>query len=740
MTASGGDALIPSSQRPIPLVARRDISARPVNYQGEQYWVIKDPLNLEYYRLQPEQYLILRLLDGTRSSEQIRAEFMRRFPTKRPTLSHIHNLIFDLYQKGLAWSARPGQGEALQRRAGERRWRKLLGAMRSLLFIKLPGFDPHGLIKRLYPATRWLFAPLTVFFAVLLIAGAWGLLAVRFDDFQRRLPEFQQLFTWQTLVVAWLTLGAAKILHELGHALACRHFGGECHEIGLAFLVFSPCLYCDVSDSWVLPSKWKRMAIASAGMYVELILSAVALLLWWNTNEGLFNHICLNVFLVTSITTLVFNLNPLLRLDGYYILSDWLEIPNLRGKSDNLFERWFARSCLGARVPDDPFLPQRGRPWFVLFSIASAIYRWFLVFVISFILYGTLKPYRLHNLGLILGIVAAAVALVGLIRGVVRLIGKHRNEIRKSYRPAASLIVAAGVVAAMLFMPFPMHVEAPLVIEPSGVRHIYNSTPGRIAAVLVQPGQYVRRGDVLAELENTERQDRLRALQSALDVQQIEVAIHQARGDATQEAIAQENLRAITEEVADYERQLRRLVITAPCDGRVISAPPIGEPTLSSARKSLPRWHGTPLDPANVGCYLEAGTHLLSIAPNDRYQAVLVVDQFDRPEFDQGSAVKMKIDHLPGRTFQGRIERIATGTLELDDSHAAGGKSKDLMAAAASPFTQSTPAAYQATVPLACNERDFLPGVRGHARILIARRSAADWLWRYFRKTFNFFL
>ena len=161
-----------------------------------------------------------------------------------------------------------------------------------------------------------------------------------------------------------------KILHEFGHGLSCKHFGGECHEIGVMFLVLTPCLYCNVSDSWMLPNRWHRAAIGAAGMYVELVLASICTFIWWFTEPGPLNYICLNVMFISSVSTVMFNANPLLRYDGYYILSDILEIPNLRQKASTILNRKLGKWCLGLEEPEDPFLPKRKQWLFATYTVA----------------------------------------------------------------------------------------------------------------------------------------------------------------------------------------------------------------------------------------------------------------------------------------------------------------------------------------------------------------------------------
>ena len=149
------------------------------------------------------------------------------------------------------------------------------------------------------------------------------------ETFLGELPTITSLLAGNGIVSLWIVVGSLKILHELSHGLACERFGAECQSIGLAFLFFSPCMYCDVTDAWMLPRKSHRIAVSLAGVYVELFISSLGLWLWWFSTPGLFHQICLQVFLAGSVSTLLLNANPLLRFDGYFVIADLLEIPNL---------------------------------------------------------------------------------------------------------------------------------------------------------------------------------------------------------------------------------------------------------------------------------------------------------------------------------------------------------------------------------------------------------------------------
>ncbi|GIT28951.1 MAG: hypothetical protein Ct9H300mP1_09970 [Planctomycetaceae bacterium] len=499
---SSAASLTTANRRPIPLQVRDDLIFERIEYLGISYWVVKDPVGLKYFRLQPEQYHTLQLLNGDRHLEELRDALHDELPTVRLQLSDIQHLITDLHQKGLVFSNRIGQGASLAKLNFEEKKKKLFNTMRSLLYVRLPGWDPEAVLARLYPLVRWIYHPTTVTLTLLFVISSWVLLAVQFDTFTAQMPEFQQFFSWPNLLYLWITLGTCKVIHEFGHGLSCKHFGGECHAMGVMLLVFSPCLYCDVSDSWMLKSKWQRIAIGAAGMYIEVVISAIAIYIWWNTQSGLIHHLCLNIFFVTTITTVIWNANPLMRFDGYYMMSDFLEIPNLRPKADRLLRDWFGWYCLGIEAKPDPFMPESGRAGFVMFAIAAGLYRWFILAAIMVFLYTVLKPYGLQSIGIALAVVSIVTILFNLVLNIYKQVTAPRIEPLSRPKIAISLGLLVTVIACTMAVPLPLHIEAMFLVEPHDVRHVYTPVPGRLENRPVQPGDQVTFGDTLATLAN----------------------------------------------------------------------------------------------------------------------------------------------------------------------------------------------------------------------------------------------
>ncbi|MFO0918111.1 MAG: hypothetical protein U0872_07340, partial [Planctomycetaceae bacterium] len=229
-------------------------------------------------------------------------------------------------------------------------------------------------------------------------------------------------------------------------------------------LVFSPSLYCDVTDSWKLPSKWQRIVIAGAGMSVEVLLSAVAIFIWQSTSSGFLHYLSLNLFFVTAVTTVMFNANPLMRLDGYYMLSDWLEIPNLRPQADQFLRQTAAKLCLGIEPPHDAFAPQSGRGWFALFAVAAHLYGWFVLGGILLFLYAVLKPYGLQSLGQTVAGFSIGSLVGKAVMQSYRLWKAPRAQPINRIRLGATLALTGLLVAGLLQLRVPWYRTAACLI------------------------------------------------------------------------------------------------------------------------------------------------------------------------------------------------------------------------------------------------------------------------------------
>jgi putative peptide zinc metalloprotease protein len=764
--ATLADSLVSSADRTLPIRKRPDLSAERQHYQGRSYWVVKDPVGLSYFRFQEEEYFILSLLDGRTSLRQIKQRFEAEFPPQKIALEELDQFLGMLHQSNLVIADVPGQGHELHRRRGERRRKELLGAVSNVLCIRFRGVDPERLLAWLYPKVRWFFAPAMVVICLLTALAALTLVTVQFDVFRAKLPAFHDFFSLRNALGLALALAVTKVLHELGHGLACKHFGGECHEMGVMILVLTPCLYCNVSDSWMLPSKWHRAAIGAAGMYVELLLASIGTFVWWFTQPGPLHYLCMDVMFVCSVSTILFNGNPLLRYDGYYILADLIEIPNLRQKASQILSRKLGEWLLGIEPGEDPFLPQRNQVLFAVYCVAAVLYRWFILLSILYFLSKVFEPYGLQ----IIGRLIAATAVFGLIVVPLYRLGKFfyvpgRLEQVKRHRMYLSLAGVVILLLALLLLPLPHRVICTLEIQPRDAAPVYVTVPGQLDALQVKPGQQVEAGQSLAGLRNLEIDLELADLagQAARYQRQLENLAFQRHRDPQAGAeipAIREALQTVEDQFTRRQEDRRRLELIAPAAGTVFPPPSTRKP--QEPEDELPAWSGTPLDRENLGCYLEEGQFFCQVGDPARMEAVLVIDQADIEFIREGQPVEIYLDALPHRTFthnliDGRqqkltIEEVAKSDLKISpvqlSATAMGGYGiRTYPPSRGGEFpTRTDPSGrqrprnttYQARVSLNDPDGRLLQGLRGRAKVKVGNQPLGPRLYRWFAQTISF--
>jgi putative peptide zinc metalloprotease protein len=738
------DSLLSSSARSLPIRKRPDLVARRQHYLGRSYWVVKDPVGLNYFRFQEEEFAILQMLDGEISLDEIKERFEAEFPPQKITLEELQQFLGMLHRSALVVADVGGQGHQLRKRRDERKRKEWLAAATNILCIRFKGFDPERFLRRIYPYFTWLFSPVTLFLCCLLALSAGTLVIVEFDVFRAKLPEFHQFFSIHNAFLLALVLGITKIIHEFGHGLTCTHFGGECHEMGIMVLVLTPCLYCNVSDSWLLSNKWHRAAIGAAGIYVEVVLASICTFLWWFSEPGMFHNLCLNVMFISSISTIIFNANPLLRYDGYYVLADLVEIPNLRQKATTILSRKLSEWCLGMEPPEDPFLPQRNQLFFALYSVAAAAYRWVVTFSICWFLYKLFESYDLKIVGQ--GVVL--MSLYGLLIMPLYQAGKFfyvpgRIEQVKKPRFYTSLSVLSTLLLAIFFLPLPSSIICTLEIQARDAKPVYVDMAGTLVKQCVKSGQHVAAGQELAQLRNIdvdvkvgELEVKIKEFSTKLD-NLMQQSISNPR-IADQIPSIQEAMAATEGQLAEKKRDLERLRLVAPVAGTVL--PPSLTPQRERDDEKLPVWSGTPLDPENLGATLEQGVLYCQIGDAKRLEAVLIVDQADRNLVRQGQSVDVKLEGIPFKTLHGEIIEIAGDPLKVTPQRlktSSGGElptKTDPATGIEKPMSTS----YQARVPIDDPEGLILLGIRGQARVYTAWIPLGTRLWRLVAHTFNF--
>ena len=740
------DSLVSSASRKLPLRMRPDLSMRFHKYQGKPYWVVKEPIGLKYYRFQEEEFSILQMLDGTVSFQDIKDRFEKEFAPQKITLGDLQHFIGMLHRSGLLITGADGQGRQLKKRRDETKRKEFLGKLSNVLAIRFKGIDPERLLNALAPFTNWYFTKWAVMVVAFIGLCALLLIGTNFTMFRARLPAFHEFFGPQNWLWLGMTLGLTKVLHEFGHGLSCKRFGGECHEMGVMFLVLTPCLYCNVSDSWLLPSKWHRAAIGAAGMYVELTLASIATFLWWFSDEAsTINQISLSVMFICSVSTVLFNGNPLLRFDGYYIMSDVMEIPNLRQKSSKILQRFMAEHCLGLEQQEDPFLPQGNQIFFGMYTIAAVIYRWIVVFSILMFLNSVLEPYGLQVVGRLI----AGMGLFGLIIQPMWKLGKFlhvpgRMHQVKRKNILITLAILATIVSAFCLVPLPYSVKCSAQVQPRDAKTVYAGEDGILKEILVKPGRQVDVGTPIATLRNIQLELELAEAESTLKGSKAQLAAMLSSSDrrsAESIELTRIEIKYLeTKRIPQLEERFEKLTVKAPAKGVIIL------PRYQKARPTmagqLPMWSGSLLDEQNRGATLTPTDIICYIADEANFEAELAVDQSDIDYVYRGQNVRILLEPYTDQELLGTIQSeddITRSPMEVTPEHLsfqAGGT----IATQTGPNGMQRPlsATFQVFVDVQNPDKRLVRGMRGRAKIAADPQSLGQRLFRYAMKTFRF--
>jgi putative peptide zinc metalloprotease protein len=701
---------------------RPDLVVQPQFYEGMTHYVVKDPLALKYFRFKIEEYYLLELFDGKQTLQEVKKAFERKYRPQTISIEDLTRFVAQLHEAGIVHIDSGEQAKVLIRRRKKNRWRKVWAFLANILFIKIPIIDPERLLTRMYPYFRWIFTRTFVTLSTCSMAFALCLVASQWKTFYDKLPDFQSFFNWWTIMSFWVCLAGVKIIHEFGHGLTAKHFGGEVHEMGILFLVLTPALYCDVTDSWLLPNKWKRIWISAAGIYVECFLASIATFVWWYSTPGLLNSLAMATMFICSVNTIMFNANPLLRYDGYYVMADWLEIPNLRIKSTQFFAYLIQEKVLGLEIPVQSYMPRSRRILFVTYSVASYIYRWFVTFAILWFLSQVLKPYKLESVSYLL----ATGALVPLLGMPVYQIGKFlrtpgRMRKVKKARAAAYAAAAIAIVCGILLIPTPLRIDGTLVLKLAKPEEVYTEVEGQLVELNVKDGDWIKKDTVIAKLANPSKEREFEERQ-----QDHDIAWHKAlwyRTSAEREHRAQsrqqEEFAAKMEvSMAKVSDQLGKLTLIANRDGRVVGSP----------------------HQETVGQWIKPGKPFCEVGDPYKLEAHLIVDQSDILLLKPGAIAWIKINGRAETTFKSRVSEIAkrkSDEVPTELSNLANGEvasKPDPKTGSAKPMT----AVYELIIPIDNPDLKLEPGLRGAAKINGGRYTIAWWLVRWWNKIFNF--
>jgi putative peptide zinc metalloprotease protein len=546
-------------------VANQKICLRPVvkvrrqNFRGERWIVLENPFSNQYFRLRPAAYEFIARLRPDRTVEEVWRQCLSRFPDTAPSQEAVIQLLSQLYFANLLQYDLAADSTQLFERYKNRKQREIGFRFLNIMFMRFPLLDPDRFLVRTLPVIGKLISPFGALLWLLMVGFGLGIVVNNFGYLR---TQGQGLLATNNLALLYLGMIVVKAFHEFGHAYFCRRFGGEVHVMGIILMIFTPMPYVDATSAWSFRERWKRVLVGAAGMIVEIFIAAIAAFFWARTGPGIIHSLAYNIMFVASVSTVIFNVNPLMRFDGYYILSDLLQIPNLNQRATAHLRHLAETNLFGVKNSESPAGTRREAGWLTFFGITSGLYR---LVVFTGILLAVADRF------LIIGIVMAAICLISwAVVPVVRFIKYLGASPRLDRVRTRAVGVTAGLALALVILlavvPFPYSFRAPGVVMASQRMMLANQTAGRVIALLAKPGSPVRQGEPLLQLKNPGLEQELAAAQARLD--EINARLLQAMKQDSADLEPLTRLRdSVNEQLVKLNLDAKNLTVCSPYNG-----------------------------------------------------------------------------------------------------------------------------------------------------------------------------
>ena len=527
-------------------------------FRGQTWYVLQDHQLGNFYRLSPAAHHMVCMMDGRRTVGDIWEKLGSRLDDARqqPTQDETIRLLAQLHHADLLHGGAPPDMAELTERAQRRQRWALLTRLRNPLGLRIPLLDPERFLSLTLPLLRPVFSAWG--FAVWLgvVAAGTGLAVLHWDRLAADVSS--TAWTAHNLFVLVATYTVIKTLHELGHGYAVKAWGGEVHEMGVMLLVLFPVPYVDASAASAFGHKWRRALVSSAGIMVEALLAGLAMMFWVLAEPGLARAIALNVVLTGSVSTLLFNGNPLLRFDGYYVLSDLIEIPNLAARANRYVFFVVRRYAFGVTEDETPVTARGEAGWFVCYALASFVYRTVILIGIALFI-----AQQLFVIGVALALSVVWSAFVWPLCKGLRYLAASPG-LRQQRSRALGVTLAAAALAGVLVggLPLPYGTFSQGIVQLPEQASVFAGTGGFVAAVSTPPGSQVVAGTPLIEMHDPELVGRLAVQTKELEALRLRrFAVEMT--DQVQARLLTEQIRHAEADIALTESRQQALTVRA---------------------------------------------------------------------------------------------------------------------------------------------------------------------------------
>lgn len=539
---------------------RPDCPVRRQSFRGQPWYVISDPFANRHFRVRPEAWELLARLDRSKTVETLWQEMVERDPATAPGQREVIQMLTQLHGANLLLAeVAPETWSMVARRDRERRQAARQQWM-NFLFLRIPLFDPDAILERLKPLGKLLLSPLGLVLWVLM--ALWGGKSI-IDNWAEFRVQTQGVLAPTNLVWLYLVWTLVKVIHEFGHGMMAKRWGGQVRSCGIMLLVFTPVPFVDVSAAWAFRERWKRMLVGGGGMIFELFVASIAAVVWARVGgEGIVGAVAYNVVFLASVSTILFNANPLLRFDGYYLLADGVGVPNLQRQAASQWRRWFERLGLGLDGPAPIARTKRGAAALGAFGAAGAFYRVFVLLVIAAFIGG-----QLFEVGFVFALVGLSIWLGGpLLKFFRYLISGAPTQSQRRRALAWAVGLPMVVLGGLAWVPMPHAVRAPGVVTSAEVVDVYAGAEGLIESLPVRSGAWVEQGDVVVQLVNPELRDLRAELVAALQEVNARRALAWSNAPAVLQPLDKRR-ESIQAQLGEVDAQLGALAVRAVQEG-----------------------------------------------------------------------------------------------------------------------------------------------------------------------------
>jgi putative peptide zinc metalloprotease protein len=530
-------------------------------YRGELWYLIQNHITGRFHRFAPETYVLIGLMDGRRTLDQIWESACERLQDDMPTQQEVIQLLGELHSADVIQTDIPPDMGELHRRFRTQRRQQLLAWIKSPLSVRLPIWDPNRWLDRSQWVAQVVYSHWGALVWLSVVAVGLVLAGLNWQALTHNLGD--QVFGMENLLLLSLVYPFVKAIHEFGHAYAIKRWGGEVHEMGIMLLVFVPVPYVEASAAYAFSSKYQRMLVGAAGILTEIFLAALAMIVWTLVEPGAVRAVAFNVMLLAGVSTILFNGNPLLRFDGYYVLADWLEIPNLGMRANRQLGYVLKRFVLNIDGEQAPARSRREGAWLVSYSVASFSYR--MMVMIGIALFVASKAF-------VIGVILALWAVYGfLIQPAINILKVLKTDEEMIRRRPRLFLTGGGFTAALLWavflLPFPRSTVTEGVLWMPDKASIYARTRGVVDQLLVEDGESVTPDTALIRMVNPELETDIDVTRARMKELQARYNVAQAAGETTEYQLIEEEFELSKNELQRLVEEQQSLLISSHASG-----------------------------------------------------------------------------------------------------------------------------------------------------------------------------